>query len=48
MEASDYAIVVASGDEDGLFTSLAAQAKIPLVKVDRLSSAGTPLAAAFK
>lgn len=48
MAASDYAIVVASGDEDGLFTSLAAQAKIPLVKVDRLSSAGTPLAAAFK
>jgi hypothetical protein len=48
MAASDYAIVVASGDEDGLFTTLAAQAKIPLTKVERLSSAGTPLAAAFK
>ncbi|TXT49962.1 MAG: hypothetical protein FD137_541 [Spirochaetes bacterium] len=48
MAASDYAIVVASGDEDGLFTALAAQAKIALTKVERLSSAGAPLAAAFK
>ena len=48
MEAASYAIVVASGDEDGLFTELAAKAKISLAKVDRISSAGAPLAAAFK
>lgn len=48
MAVSNYAIVVASGDEDGLFTDLAAQAKIPLSKVDRISSAGSPLAAAVK
>lgn len=48
MEAADYAIVVASGDEDGLFTELASKAKITLTKVDRISSAGAPLAAAFK
>ncbi|MDX9784664.1 MAG: DUF6305 family protein [Spirochaetia bacterium] len=48
MEVADYAIVVASGDEDGLFTDLAAKAKINLAKVDRISAAGTPLAAAFK
>ncbi len=45
---SDYAIVVADADKDGLFTKLAGQAKIPLVKVDKITAAGAPLAAAFK
>lgn len=46
--ASDYVIVVEDGDKDGLFTKLAGQAKIPIVKVDKITSAGAPLAAAFK
>ena len=48
MQSSDYAIVVEAGDQDGLFTKLSAQANIPLTKVDRISSVGAPLAAAFK
>jgi hypothetical protein len=48
MPLSDYAIVVETGDQDGLFTKLAAQANIALKKVDRISSVGAPLAAAFK
>lgn len=46
--AADYALVVADADKDGLFTRLAASAKIALTKVDRISAIGTPLAAAFK
>jgi hypothetical protein len=45
---SDYVIVVESGDQDGLFTKLAAKSNIALKKVDRISSVGAPLAAAFK
>ncbi len=45
---SDYAIVVADADKDGLFTKLAIAAKIQLAKVDKISGAGAPLAAAFK
>lgn len=45
---ADYTIVVADADKDGLFTKLAGQAKIPLVKVDKITAAGAPLAAAFK
>lgn len=45
---SDYVIVVEGADKDGLFTNLAGQAKIPLVKVDKITTAGAPLAAAFK
>ncbi|MCX7028127.1 MAG: DUF6305 family protein [Spirochaetes bacterium] len=48
MPLSDYAIVVEAGDQDGLFTKLSAQANIALTKVDRISSVGAPLAAAFK
>ncbi len=46
--ASDFAIVVAEGDKDGLFSRLATEAKIALVKVERISAVGSPLAAAFK
>jgi len=45
---ADYAIVVADADKDGLFTKLAANAKIKLAKVEKISAAGAPLAAAFK
>jgi hypothetical protein len=48
MPLSDFAIVVEAGDQDGLFTRLAAQSGIALTKVDRISSVGAPLAAAFK
>ena len=45
---SDFVIVVSEGDKDGLFATLTTQAKIPFNKVDKISAAGTPLAAAFK
>ena len=45
---ADYVIVVTEGDKDGLFTNLANQARIPINRVDRISAAGTPLAAAFR
>ena len=45
---SDYVIVVSDGDKDGLFTNLTKEAKIPCDKVDKISSVGAPLAAAFK
>lgn len=48
LPAADYAIVVADADKDGLFTRLAAGAKIALAKVEKISAAGAPLAAAFK
>ena len=46
--AADYLIVVEGADKDGLFTKLAGQAKIPIVMADKITSAGAPLAAAFK
>lgn len=46
--AADLVIVVAEGDKDGLFGKLAAPGKIPVVKVDKITAAGAPLAAAFK
>lgn len=48
MAVSDYAIVVASGNEDGFFTKLAAKANIALTSVERISAVGALLAAAFK
>ncbi|MDP2791736.1 MAG: DUF6305 family protein [Rectinemataceae bacterium] len=48
MASSDYAIVVAAGNEDGFFTKLAEKAKIALAVVERISLVGAPLAAAFK
>ncbi|HEY9053510.1 MAG TPA: DUF6305 family protein [Rectinemataceae bacterium] len=46
--ASDLAIIVQAADEDGFLTKLTAKAGIALIKVDRVSSVGVPLAAAFK
>ncbi len=46
--ACDYVIVVAEGNNDGLFTKLCAAAKIPLDSVEKISKAGDPLAKAFK
>lgn len=46
--AADYALVVSDADKDGLFTRLAAGAKIALTKVDKITAVGAPLAAAFK
>ncbi|MDP3176746.1 MAG: DUF6305 family protein [Spirochaetaceae bacterium] len=48
MAASDYAIVVEAGDQDGFFTKLAEKGGIALAKVARISAAGVPLTAAFK
>lgn len=48
MASSDYAIVVESGNQDGLFTKLAAKANIAVTSVERISAIGAPLAAAFK
>ena len=45
---ADFVIVVSEGDKDGLFTTLANQARVPINKVDRISAVGTPLAAAFR
>ena len=45
---ADYVIVVSDGDKDGLFANLAKDAKIPCTAVDKITSAGAPLAAAFK
>lgn len=46
--AADYVIVVQDGDKDGLFTKLAGQSRIPIVKVEKIAAVGAPLAAAFK
>jgi len=48
MASSDYAIVVEAGNQDGFFTKLAAKANIAVTMVERISSIGAPLAAAFK
>ena len=45
---SDFVIVVSEGDKDGLFTTLANQARIPITKVERISGVGAPLTAAFR
>jgi hypothetical protein len=44
---SDYVIVVASGDKDGLFGKLCG-GRIPLEKVERISGAVDPLRKAFQ
>lgn len=46
-EASRRMIVVKQGDEDGFFTTLAGQKKIPLDVVDKIAGILTPLGAAF-
>jgi len=45
---TDFVIVVAEGNNDGLFTNLANQARIPFNSVNRISEVGPPLAAAFR
>ena len=44
----DLVIVVADGDKDGIFVRLAAPGKIPVIKVEKITAAGAPLAAAFR
>jgi len=46
LPSCDYVIVVAEGDQDGLFEKLCGT-KIPLDKVKKIAEAGAPLAAAF-
>lgn len=45
---SDYAIVVAEGNKDGLMTQLATDAGIPMDEVATMADVVAPLAAAFK
>jgi hypothetical protein len=47
VEASDLAIIVAQGDEDGFFSKLCKEKGIPLEVVDVMASAMKPLEAAF-
>ncbi len=47
-EQADYAIVVSSGDEDGLMAGLCADKGIPMDRIDTLSAVTTVLPAAFK
>lgn len=44
---SDLAIVVAQGDEDGFFTNLCQEDKVPLIIVDVMADAMGPLGEAF-
>ena len=45
---ADQVIVVSTGNADGLFTSLAGGAGIPLQSVARINDVGTPLAAVLR
>ena len=47
-EKADYAIVVASGDEDGLMSGICAGAGIPMDVIGSISDVTTVLPAAFK
>jgi dihydropteroate synthase len=46
--SADYAIAVEAGDKDGLISSLADDAGVPLTLVPRISGVGSPLAASFE
>jgi hypothetical protein len=48
VKASDLAIVVAQGDEDGFFTELCREAKVPLKIVEIIADAMKPLEESFK
>ena len=48
LEKADYAIVVASGDEDGLMSGICANAGIPMDAIKSISDVTTALPAAFK
>ncbi len=47
-EKADYAIVVSSGDEDGLMAGICAGAGIPMDAIGSISNVATVLPAAFK
>ena len=47
-EYADYAIVVASGDEDGLMSGICAKNGTPVDMIDSISEVATVLPAAFK
>ena len=47
-EKADYAIVVASGDEDGMMAGICANAGIPMDSIASISEVTTVLPAAFK
>jgi len=47
-EKADYAIVVSSGDEDGLMSGICSGAGIPMDSIDSISKVATVLPAAFK
>ncbi len=47
-EKADYAIVVSSGDEDGLMSGICSGAGIPMDAIDSISNVATVLPAAFK
>lgn len=47
-EKADYAIVVSSGDEDGLMAGICASKGIPMDAIDSISKVATVLPAAFK
>jgi hypothetical protein len=47
LRASDLAIIVAQGDEDGFFSDLCKEAGIPLEVVDTIADAMQPLKAAI-
>jgi hypothetical protein len=47
-EKADYAIVVATGDQDGLMMGLASDEGIPMDVVDTMADVMAPLKAAFK
>jgi hypothetical protein len=46
-EAADCMIVVKKGDEDGLFSTIASERKVPLYLVDKMSGAVAPLQQLF-
>jgi hypothetical protein len=47
-QASKAMMVVKQGDEDGLFSKIAAADKKPIVLVDKIAEVAQPLAAAFR
>jgi len=47
-EKADYAIVVSSGDEDGLMAGICSGAGIPMDSIDSISNVATVLPAVFK
>lgn len=46
--AADYVVVVAAGNQDKLFNTLAVRRNTPVVEVDKVAAAGEAVKAAFK